>query len=53
MVQGRGNFLSSSQSGLKVAQHYDLEKMLGLPSQNPHAGVACREQTYKNCFGVL
>jgi len=52
LAQEKENFLWNSPSDLKEAQHYDLVRMLGLPSLHQHAGAACREQTCMNCFGV-
>jgi len=53
LVQERGNFLLNSQSDLKEAQHYGWVKRMVWPRQSLTGGAACREQTCKNCFGVL
>lgn len=52
-MQEKGNSLWNNLSDLREGQHYDLEKMLGWPNLTLHAEVACRGQTYMNCFGVL
>jgi len=52
-VQEKGNFLWNIPSDQKEDQHCDLGKMQELPTQTPHVGGVCMEQTCMNCFGVL